>query len=80
MLTRVRERGAEVEIKDGSRIVNATWRVLRGVKIDDGSFEAEWYQSADTETELSQRSAEKLRRAVMLAGFRIFHQQTHSNI
>jgi hypothetical protein len=42
MLTRVRERGAKVEIKDGSRIVNATWRVLRGVKIDDGSFEAEW--------------------------------------
>lgn len=53
---------------------------LRGVKTDDGSFEVESYQSADTGTELSQRSAEKLRRAITLAGFRIFHQQIHSNV
>jgi hypothetical protein len=53
---------------------------LRGVKTDDGRFEVELYRSVDTGAELSQRSAEKLRRAVTLAGFRIFHQQIRSNI
>jgi hypothetical protein len=53
---------------------------LRGVETGDGSFEVESYQNADAGTELDQGSAEKLRRAVTLAGFRIFHQQIHSNI
>jgi len=36
---------------------NGEWGI-RGVKIDDGSFKAESYQSADRGAELGQRSAE----------------------
>ena len=53
---------------------------LRGVGTGDGSFEVESYQSAGMGTGLSRKSTEKLRQAVTLAGFGIFHQQIHSNI